>query len=158
MKFFVDCMLGKLARWLRILGYDAVFDPSLDDNEAIAVSLSENRVLLTRDRALLRRKRRPEAVFVRSTEPRHQILQVLEDLGLELDPALFFSRCLVCNAETRPAPRQEVESLVPSYVFATQDRFSRCGRCGRIYWKATHFQNMVAGLSELMKDRSKGGT
>jgi uncharacterized protein with PIN domain len=155
MKFFVDCMLGKLARWLRILGYDAAFDPSLDDDEAIALSLSEHRIILTRDRALLKRKRRPEAVFVESTEPRRQILQVLEELRLELDPALFFSRCLVCNAETRPAPREEVGGLVPPYVFATQDRFSRCTHCGRIYWKATHFRNMVAGLGELMKERGK---
>jgi hypothetical protein len=144
-------MLGKLARWLRILGYDTLFDPAVDDGQAVSICLAEERVLLTRDRALLKRKKKPQALFVESTDPKRQILQVLRDLKLDIEPAHFFRRCLVCNTETSPAGRDEVKMAVPPYVIATQEQFSRCPGCGRIYWKATHQKKMMSKLDEILK-------
>jgi len=140
-------MLGRLAKWLRVLGYDTVFSPSLDDPELACIARAEQRVLLTRDTALARRKGL-RAVLIRSDQPREQLLQVVTELDKPLAGATL-SRCLRCNSALLDVSREVVAGLVPPYVLATQTAFRRCPRCGRVYWRGTHWQRMQERIREL---------
>ena len=139
-------MLGTLARWLRILGYDAVFDPALDDHQLVRLARAENRVLLTRDRELARR-RGVRLLLVGSEDLDEQILQVLSDL--ELMPDRSFSRCPVCNAALEAVDPAVAAAQVPVHVVQTQRDFRRCPACQRVYWRGTHWQQMDQKLARL---------
>jgi uncharacterized protein with PIN domain len=139
-------MLGRLAKWLRILGYDAVFDAQAYDAQLARMARASGRILLTRDTALARR-RGLEVILVRSQEPEAQLEQVVSELNLRTDNA--FSRCPVCNQRLQPLARAAARTLVPRYVWKTQERFRRCPACGRVYWPGTHWQAMDGVLSRL---------
>ncbi len=137
-RFVADAMLGRLARWLRLLGWDVLYDPSLDDRELARLAAREDRVLLSRDRGLLARRIVRRGLLVRDDDVGLQLAQVLGELGLRPDPARAWTRCSVCNTLTEEVPKQSVEGRVPAYTFATHDRFRRCPGCGRVYWAGTH--------------------
>src|SRR5262249_7478038 len=141
-RFLADCMLGRLAKWLRVLGYDVAYDRRVDDEALIARAAREGRTLLTRDVPLSRRRilRRAgcEVILIASDKVEDQIAQMVEERGLVIDPGRLLSRCLVCNEPTSRVPKESVAGMVPAYVYQTQERFSRCGVCGRVYWRATH--------------------
>ena len=143
-RLLADGMLGTLAKWLRLLGYDTVFAPSLDDHALARLARAEGRVLLTRDRALAAR-RGLQSLLVREGELEAQIAQVVQALGL---PPRAEPRCAACNGELAVAPKEAVQSLVPPYVFHTQNEFRRCLSCGRIYWRGTHWPHIAARLAE----------
>jgi uncharacterized protein with PIN domain len=132
-------MLGTLAKWLRILGYDTVFDPALDDNQLVRLARAEDRVLLTRDRELAQR-RGLRVLLIASQRLDDQVRQVLDDLQLESNRA--FSRCPVCNELLKPMDWETARSRVPVYVARTQQDFHFCPACQRIYWRGTHWQQM----------------
>jgi hypothetical protein len=139
-------MLGTLAKWLRILGYDTRFDPDLDDHQLIRLARAEGRVLLTRDRELARRPGM-HVLLVTSEHLEDQITQVLVELGLKPDQA--FSRCPVCN---EPLAEMDVETArprVPAYVAQTQETFRSCPKCRRIYWRGSHWYKMHDQLQRL---------
>ena len=143
-RFLADSNVGRLARWLRALGYDASYEPALDDRRLVALALAEGRVLLTRDADLMQRRviaRGPlRAVLLRSDHVAEQVRQVLADL--QLAPGRALSRCLECNVELAPRSRAAVLDRLPQHVRATQSRFSQCPRCGRVYWPGTHWARM----------------
>jgi uncharacterized protein with PIN domain len=141
--FVVDAMLGTLAKWLRILGYDTLFDPTLDDHQLVRLARAQNRVLLTRDRELARR-RGVRTLLVSGEDLEDQIRQVLQDLGLVLARAWKDrpSRCPVCNELLETITRQAAQALVPAYVAQTHQEFKRCGACQRVYWRGSHWQRM----------------
>jgi len=139
-------MLGTLAKWLRILGYDTLFDASLNDHQLVRLARAENRVLLTRDRELARR-RGLHTLLVTGEHLDDQVRQVLTDLSLVPDRA--FSRCPVCNQPLEAIDRETAQALVPSYVVQTYDSFSRCPACQRVYWRGTHWQQMDEHLKNL---------
>jgi uncharacterized protein with PIN domain len=143
--FVVDAMLGTLAKWLRILGYDAVYDPGLDDYQLMRLARAEDRVLLTRDRELARR-RGVRVLLVESEDLDAQIQQVFADLDLR--PARSFSRCPICNEPLLEIDRETARSRVPAYVAQTQDRFSHCPACQRVYWRGTHWRRMDEQLAQ----------
>ncbi len=147
-KFIADCMLGKLARWLRAVGYDAAYERSITDDALIARARSEDRILLTRDTRLVKRRALPPHLLVQSSHPPAQLRETIEAFGLEVDPSILLTRCLLCNAATRDIPRVEARDEVPPYVFRTQRRFARCPQCRRIYWRATHVAGMLDWLEE----------
>ncbi len=150
MKFVVDAMLGKLAKWLRILGFDTIYDPSIDDPELAEISRKEKRVLLTRDTKLLERKIIWKGYFVKSEEWKEQIKEVIEEFNLKNEIKLF-SICSVCNGKLKRVEKSQVEGKVPDFVFDTMEEFLMCERCGRIYWKGTHaerIEELVRGLVE----------
>jgi hypothetical protein len=151
MRFAVDTMLGKLARWLRALGYDAAYDPGCEDASLLRLAREEGRVLLTRDTRLLLRRDLPQALFVRSDRLEEQVAQVRRELGPEAERDSPFSRCLECNGELVEAPPEEVRDLVPPYVYSTQKQFARCAGCGRIYWKGTHFPRIQQKIAKLQQ-------
>jgi len=140
-------MLGRLATWLRILGYDAEYDRSADP-VLLARARREDRVLLTRDTRLLRRRGVPAHLFIRSDAVQEQVREVLAALRLPLEAAAG-PRCLRCNVLLEPRSRAEVEDRVPDYVWASQAAFTGCPRCGRIYWPGTHRQHMREAMRAL---------
>lgn len=140
-------MLGRLAKWLRIIGRDVIYGPHLTGYGLIRAARAENRVILTRDRRL-KQKQPPPYIVIESDHFREQLRQVISECQLDLEQKLF-SRCLECNAVLEPRAKAAVKEIVPAYVLATQQQFSACPRCRRIYWPATHHERMVAELRRL---------
>jgi len=145
-RFLADGMLGSLAKWLRILGYDTTYYPHLEDNEIARLARAEDRVLLTRDTGLLRRKGL-HSLFVESELLEQQLAQVLQDLDLQDEQP--FSRCPVCNTMLEDVPKHEAWGQVPPYVFQTQQAFRLCPACDRFYWRGTHWRRMLQKVKEL---------
>ena len=150
-RFLADCNVGRLARWLRALGYDASYHARIGDAELVQEAAAESRVLLTRDRDLTKRRVIQtgvvRAILIRDDEVTKQLRQVFAELGLELKEAL--TRCIECNAELESRVPATVAERVPPYVRLTQSKYSECPDCGRIYWAGTHWQRMrevLAGL------------
>jgi uncharacterized protein with PIN domain len=139
-------MLGTLAKWLRILGYDTLFDANLNDHQLVRLARAEKRVLLTRDRELARR-RGLHVLLVAGEQLDDQVRQVLADLSLA--PERAFSRCPVCNQPLEAIDRETARARVPAYVIQTHDSFSCCPICGRVYWRGTHWQQMDEHLKNL---------
>ncbi|MCL5105681.1 MAG: Mut7-C RNAse domain-containing protein [Armatimonadetes bacterium] len=153
MKFIADCMLGKLAKWLRMLGYDTVYILDADDEELVRIAVREDRVLLTRDvRLCERRMVRARCVFVDWGTTREQVRQVFKALDLRLSEDSLFTRCTVCNGEIRPIPKSEVGERVPPYVYKTQHDFGYCEQCDRIYWRGTHVQHVLEALKDSVEE------
>lgn len=149
-RFLVDINVGRLAKWLRILGYDAAVRPDAEDGELVRRAMADGRVLLTRD-ALIPQRRvvaqgRLRVILLRSEEPMAQLRQVMEDLGL--DPSGAFTLCIECGARLRDRPKDTVVGLVPPYVFQTQQAFMECPACGKLYWQGTHWRNMRRKLEK----------
>jgi hypothetical protein len=143
-KFVADVMLGTLAKWLRIAGYDTLFDPSLDDHQLVRLARAEGRTLLTRDRELARR-RGVNCLLVVSEKLDEQLGQILGDRRWVPDQS--FSRCPVCNAALQTLDPEAARPLVPPYVARTQSRFSQCPSCLRVFWRGTHWERMVEHLA-----------
>jgi len=146
MKFLADNMLGRLATWLRLLGYDTAYLPHADDHELARVARAEGRVLLTRDVELTRR-RGVRSVLIESEQVAAQLEQVFHALRLTAREA--FSRCAECNVVLDTVIQESVRDDVPPYVFHTQERFRRCPRCRRVYWRGTHWARMLAQMDDL---------
>lgn len=148
MRFVADCMLGKLAKWLRMLGYDTIYIGGADDDDLVRIAVREDRVLLTRDNKLCgRRMVRKRCVFVDWGTTSQQVRQVFKQLGLRLDPQMLFTRCTVCNSDITPLAKSEVKDRVPPYVYNTQDQYGYCGACDKIYWRGTHVQHVLEALA-----------
>jgi uncharacterized protein with PIN domain len=139
-------MLGTLAKWLRILGYDTLYDPDIDDHQLVRLARAEARVILTRDRELARR-RGVRVLLIASERLDDQIQQVLADLDLEPDRS--FSRCPVCNEPLAAMDLETARSQVPAYVARTQRTFRSCPVCRRVYWRGTHWQRINEQLARL---------
>ncbi len=141
LRFVLDCHLGKLAGYLRMLGFDTLYRNDYADPELARVSASENRVLLTRDRGLLMRNSVEYGYFVRHTQPRQQLHEIADRFGLDkhLKP---FQRCMNCNGLLQPVAKETVFDQLPPLVQAFQQTFFQCPTCGKIYWEGTHFRRM----------------
>jgi uncharacterized protein with PIN domain len=146
-KFAVDRMLGRLAKWLRIVGQDVIYGRHLSGYGLIRAARADNRLILTRDRRL-KQKQPPDFLFIESNHYRDQLLQVVRECGLQVGGKLL-TRCVECNAALQSRPKVTVESVVPPYVYSSQEQFFFCPACGRIYWPATHHQRMLDELREL---------
>jgi len=150
-KFIVDHNVGKLAKWLRMMGYDSLFFNGSDDSNMVRTALKEGRVILTRDTQIMKRglvtSGRLRAILIGSDEPRLQMGQVIRELKLDCQFKPF-SLCLECNQPLVKRSKTEVEGRVPPYVFKTQDQYVECPACHRIYWKGTHWQAMTRKLNQ----------
>jgi uncharacterized protein with PIN domain len=147
-RFVADAMVGKLARWLRVIGVDVTYDCSLDDPELLALARREKRILLTRDQPLAFGGNEPPRLFIESDDFREQLRQVVETYRIDPSEAVF-TRCINCNAVLESIPRGEARGKVPPYVFSTQNQFKRCPTCDKILWGGTHrshMQDTLAGL------------
>ncbi len=148
MRFAADCMLGTLAKWLILLGHDVAYFPRIEDEDLVTLAIRERRTILTRDRRLAQRRAARDLILVQSQSLTEQIRQVLDERRLRIRQDSLFRRCVKCNRRTRAVTRRAVRGVVPAYVFRTQERFTRCPGCGRIYWKATHVSRMIEALRE----------
>ncbi len=154
LKFIVDNNVGKLAKWLRIMGYDTLFFNGGDDSGMIAIALAEGRVILTRDTQIMKRRvvtsGRLKAILIQSDEPGRQMQQVIDSLNLDYQFKPF-TICLECNQPLEERSKQQVRDLVPPYVFKTQSQYMECPACHRIYWRGTHWQAMTRKLGQFIK-------
>jgi uncharacterized protein with PIN domain len=152
-RFIVDHNVGKLARWLRMMGYDTLFFNGDDDSRMIATALAEGRVILTRDTRIMERRLvttgRLKAILIGYETPELQIKQVIETLNLDIHFRPF-SICLECNQPLAERSREQVRERVPPYVCQTQEQYMECPACHRIYWRGTHWQAMTRKLERFM--------
>src|ERR1044071_9941480 len=144
-KFAADRMLGRLVKWLRVLGYDVIYGQHLTGYGLIRAARQENRIILTRDRRL-KNKQPPEFLLIAPDRYMDQVRQVVQSYGLP--EGKLFSRCLDCNAVLESQSKESMKERVPPYVYSTQEKFSWCPRCRRIYWPATHHQHMLEELKK----------
>jgi uncharacterized protein len=145
-RFAADRMLARLARWLRLMGADVLFDPALGGAELLRRARDEGRIVLTRDKRL---RTAPDAVFINSNFFREQLREVLA--RRPFDPrAHAFTRCSECNELLQWVDRNLVARRVPPFVFASHEKFALCPRCDRIYWDATHVSRALAEIQALV--------
>ena len=149
MKFAVDCMLGKLARWLRILGFDTLYFRSIQDSALLQIAREGGRILLTRDRGLFQRTGGEQSLFISSEEWRVQLKQVLESFDLKKGVSVF-SRCPECNLNLKFLSRSDARNLAPLPVVETASCFSLCPGCGRVFWKGSHQKRMQCMIEQIL--------
>lgn len=149
MKFAVDCMLGKLAKWLKILGFDAAYFSRIDDDDLLRLARKEKRTLLTRDTGLMRRAGEGRALFIESDEWETQVKEVLAAFNLRGQVSLH-SRCIVCNLKLKPVSKNRAKNLVTPHIWEHAAGFALCPVCGRVFWKGTHSRHMEEKLSMIL--------
>jgi len=145
MKFICDSMLGRLAKYLRILGLNAIyFRPSKKGAERV---FEEPYIFFTR------RKKSPysNSVYIRSDHVQDQLKEVKSIIRPYIDPSLIMTRCLKCNRELEKIEKEKVEPFVPEYVFHTQEEFRICPQCKKVYWSGSHVENMSKWIKELLE-------
>jgi len=150
MKFLCDQMLGTLAKWLRIYGFDTYFANSeISDEELLKISKDEDRILLTRDKKLVQRahKENIKNIEIKTTDVNEQLKIVLKDLTIDKNKVL--SRCILCNNVIDEIKKRDVGGKVPERVFETNEEFWFCKKCNKIYWKGSHYENMIEKMDEL---------
>ncbi len=150
MKFLCDDNLGKLAKYLRMLGYDTYFKREISDAELLGVMLKENRIVLTRDQSLIKRIEEDRYLFIESNMPDEQLKQVIVHFNLAFNESKLFRRCLECNELCETVSKEQVKDKVFPYILKTQDSFQRCPSCGRIYWQGSHYEAMCEKLREIL--------
>jgi hypothetical protein len=141
-RFSADRTLGRLVKWLRILGYDTALRRRDRDRDFLTEAAEEGRIALTRKRDLARLPYQGRLVVVRADRSEEQLGEVLEALNLNPDPAKRMSRCLLCNALLEEVPKEAVNGLVPAYVHERCAQFRRCPLCGKLFWPGTHPQRI----------------
>jgi uncharacterized protein with PIN domain len=151
--FIADAMLGKLAKWMRIIGCDVEYFPIISDNEISERANNSGRIILTRDTMLIRKKlNRENSFFVKSDHYKDQLRQVVK--AFSIDPMKnLFTRCILCNKKLITIDKISVSDSVPEYVYYTQDKFKTCPSCKRLYWNATHKNNMIEQLKNILELR-----
>ena len=150
LKFVLDVHLGKLAGYLRMLGFDAEYANSATDPELVRIASSQQRVLLTRDRRLLMHNAVTRGYWLRQTESRRQLAEVIRrfDLAAAARP---FTRCMTCNSVFHPADRTQVLHRIPPRTAELHDHFLECSGCGRVYWQGSHYRRMRGWIDVLLQ-------
>lgn len=153
LRFIVDHNVAKLARWLRMMGYDTTIFSEPDDWQMIRIALAENRIIITKDTGVMKRRiitsGKLRALLIESDVPNKQIQQVIK--AFNLDNRNSFSLCLECNVPLVAMQREEVKDRVPLYVYRTKSQFVECPACRRVYWQGTHWKAMMQTLEKLQK-------
>ncbi|MBN1967207.1 MAG: Mut7-C ubiquitin/RNAse domain-containing protein [Anaerolineae bacterium] len=148
-RFVLDTHLGKLAAYLRLLGFDTLYRNDYPDDELARVSDEENRIVLTRDRGVLKRSRVRHGYYVRATDPRQQIVELLRHYGL-FEAVRPFRRCMRCNGLLEPVEKAAVyDELLPG-TREYHDEFYRCQDCGQLYWPGAHFEQLQAFIAGVL--------
>ncbi|MDQ7788027.1 MAG: Mut7-C RNAse domain-containing protein [Thermodesulfovibrionales bacterium] len=147
-RFIADSMLGRLARWLRFLGFDTLYFAQISDRKLVSIAMEQERLILTRDTGMVQRKAVREHVLIHANNPADQLVEVVN--VLQLKDFSHFSRCVICNGLLARIPdKAEVKDSVPEFVFLTKWVFFRCIECGKLYWEGSHpkrFRENLAGI------------
>ena len=149
-RFVVDVNLGRLARLIRVLGFDVWWSSDADDATLAHISLDEQRILLTRDRGLLKRRAITHGLFVHSQDPEEQTLEVIRRLDLRQRLAPL-TRCLHCNGKLAAVAKHEVVDQLEPLTRQYYEEFSRCAECGRIYWAGSHHAKLLSLVERLRR-------
>ena len=147
-KFIADRMLGRLAKWLRILGYDTSYFKGEKRSDLVIWSLREERIILSRDSHLGKRQGFGRLILG-SDMVEEQLKKVIEYFSLRIDTSKVFTRCVICNRLLEKIPKSDVKDKVPFYVFETQDKFMSCRNCQKIYWQGTHRDKVKRIVGEM---------
>jgi len=147
-KFITDAALGKLAKWLRLLGYDTIVFPKQAGREMLRLADVERRIVLTRRKDMLERQFSGRLYFVHGIEIAHQLKEVIRKYTLKINNQAMFSRCIKCNEKLISITREEVCNLVPSFVFENSSAYNKCLNCCKIYWSGTHQRNALQYLKQ----------
>jgi len=150
MRFAADRMLGKLAKWLRLLGYDTLYSRSLVNKDFLGLA-NEGRILLSRNTRLEAKSAPGMLIFVEANDPKVQVQEVVRLLGLSPDPDKFFSRCTVCNGLLETAEPRDVVERVPDHIWTRHKSFSECKACGKVYWEGSHIERSRLEIQRLLE-------
>jgi uncharacterized protein len=144
-KFVAEKTLGKLAKWLRILGFDTIYDPDIKN------TAESGRILLTRTKRIQDEYTTDKLIFIESDKPFKQLQEVVKALGIVNEDIKTFTRCIRCNTEIRTINKNSIRSLVPDYVWENQDSFKACIECKRIYWQGSHTKRSMEIIKKLFE-------
>jgi hypothetical protein len=149
-RFIADVMLGSLARWLRILGYDTIYFRAIDDNELVKTARQQERILLTRDTGIAHRKQVQQLILIHSNSTLEQLKEALSALKKmnKTSPQLP-PRCPVCNGELAAAEKETVADRIPEYVLLNATSFFMCRQCGKVYWYGSHKKSIDSILKNI---------
>lgn len=147
-KFLLDENLGKLAKWLRMLGYDCVVYKSISIEKKISLCSKERRIFLTRSNKIAKRKEDFNRILIRSVKYDKQLQEMLH--LIELNNEMLFSRCLACNNKLHEMQSERIGGLVPEYVKHNFTEFKICRKCGKVFWQGSHYDAMMNKLKNLL--------
>ena len=148
--FIADCHLGKLAKYLRLMGFDTLYFTQIDDNDLITLAQKQDRIILTRDKELSQRQNVP-VLFLESIETKTQLKTLISHFHLKEHPAPF-SRCIVCNTPLEVVEKAEVLERLPEKVKRYFSHFEYCKVCDRLYWQGDHYRHMKKFLDSVIQD------
>jgi uncharacterized protein with PIN domain len=149
--FAAEKTLGKLAKWLRLLGFDTLYEPGIATEEFIK-SLESDRILLTRTQRIQKQSLSCKLIFVQSDHWIAQLKQLIIELNLTAHDARPFSRCLQCNEPIVATDKDSLRGRVPDYIFETQEQFRRCPKCDNIYWPGTHTKRSMQKIKQVFNE------
>jgi uncharacterized protein len=149
-KFLADGMLGKLARWLRILGQDVIYSTQLSDNELLGLAKAEGRVLLTKDFELYKRaiSRNLDAFYVEGKRESDRLAEVAKRYGVALVIDMDKSHCPICNTKLQVAPKEQLKDELEQNTYIYYDKFWKCPNCGQVYWQGAHWKQITKTLTK----------
>ena len=153
--FAADRMLGRLARMLRLLGYDTLYSPQMTSTTLLEIARSGNRLILTRGDAQKRFPGVTKILSLRSEYPPQQLREVVEGFQLDTQAGLW-TRCTLCNAAIEKAHKPAIESQVDPKIFRLYEEFYRCTGCGHIYWRGSHVERILKNLSSILEEPEEG--
>lgn len=149
-KFIADCHLGKLAKYLRVMGIDTLFFTHIEDDALIVIAGNENRTIITRDRTLSQRKNAP-VFFLEPKETDAQLKTLIKHYGLKEHLAPF-RRCIVCNTPLKVIKKEHIVDRLPEKVIKHFDYFEYCPTCDKVYWQGNHYRHMMEFLEQVLND------
>ena len=144
-KFTAEKTLGKLAKWLRILGFDTIYDPD------ILKPAPSGRILLTRTKRIRDEYGTDKLIFIESDKPVKQLKEVIKTVGIVNEDIKVFTRCIRCNTKIKKIDKNAVHSVVPDFVWENQDSFKACSECKRIYWQGSHTKRSMERIKKLFE-------
>ena len=150
-KFLVDGMLGNLARFLRLIGFDSYYASDKTDEELINIAIKENRLILTRDLELSKIKA-IKSIYIKSLDLKQQIKQIIDETKIKISKENFFSLCLECNNKLEKIEKEKIREKVPLQSYNSFNEFYICKGCKKIYWKGTHYTSLLEKIKQITSD------
>lgn len=151
--FAVERTLGRLGKWLRLMGFDTLSEIEYPRGTFMQ-RIGSERTFLTRTHPSLRVHATLRTIFIQSNHPRDQLVELIRKTAMRLEDLRPFSRCIICNEPIVFVSKDDIQRLVPDYVWDTQTRFRQCPKCGRVYWKGSHTERGLKRIIEIFNEPS----
>jgi len=156
--FLVDHMLGRLAKYLRMLGFDTLYFSKADFNSFLKKARQEKRIALTRNTKIIGLNNSYNFLYITSDQLAEQLEEVIKYFDIEIEPEKWLTRCLSCNQELKETTPEEVKERVPPYIFSIHQEFFCCPQCKKVYWPGSHQKNMEETILKILKSQKAGFT